>query len=160
MPVSRAPRALQNLDQLLRDLMHGIERAPLRERVDVGFVLQTMGTQAKKASDKVKATLRLDAAPKFSPGVPTISLEGDEAFAVVSAPEPLVRITKGANLEPLRRALGDEFRDYFDEQVIITPRKDALNRVMSLPADVRDLYFSVVEQDEGAGGVSFNRRKS
>jgi len=156
--VSHFDRGLSDIERILRDLTRGIDTASTSERVEAGQTLQSILSSTKKALDRVKDTLRADAAGKFK-GSPSLVLEGTTSVATVSAPEPITRLAKNADVAALRAALGEDFGDFFQEQHLIQPRPEALPRILTLPLPIRDLVLRCLEQDVGSGGVGFSQKR-
>lgn len=156
--MSHFDRGLSDIERILRDLTRGIDSASTSDRVDAGQTLQSILSSTKKVLDRVKDSLRADATGKFN-GLASIALEGTTAVATVSAPEPITRLSKNADVASLRAALGDDFGDYFQEQHLIHPRPEALPRILTLPPTVRDTVLRCLEQDVGSGGVGFSPKR-
>lgn len=156
--MSHLDRELSDIDRILREMQRKVDSASTAERVDAGHALQLLISTTKKVLDKVKDSLRRDSAGK-SPTHSTTILEGATAVASVSPPEPITRLAKNADVASLRKALGDDFGDYFQEQHLITPRPEALHRILTLPPDVKDIVLRSLEQDVGSGGVGFNPKR-
>lgn len=156
--MSHFDRGLSDIERILRELTRGIDVATTADRVDAGQNLQSILSNTKKVLDKVKDSLRADASGKFN-GSTTTVLEGTTSIATVSAPEPIIRLSKNADVASLRAALGDDFGDYFQEQHLIQPRPEALPRILTLPSHIRDTVLRCLEQDVGSGGVGFSPKR-
>lgn len=145
------------IEFLVRDL----DKADVEERVAVGCALHNLDAVVRGSLDKVKDKLRGDATPRFTPGSATVSLHSSHgAMATVTAPSPIVRPIKGANIEALRAALGDDFGEFFEVQTTLIPKQDAMERILQYPEPVQRIVFSNIEQDVGVGGVGFSRRRA
>lgn len=143
-------RARTDIPRTLLRLTEDLDRCTPDEVADVGYALQVVSTCLKREIERVKARARVLAGPSGG------TLEGFEGVAVVTRPEPLVRAAKGADVEALRRALGEDFGEFFQVQTTLVPVVEALPRVLTLPPDVQAVVFNSIDQDVGVGGVGFN----
>lgn len=149
----------QQIQAALGVLQKSIAPLSVPDKVDLGLFLHQTRHTVSEMLDGIKKALRADAQRRFAPGKTQDAIPGRQgASALVQYPTPIFRMAKGANVEALRSALGDDFGDFFQEVHSVEPRPEAMTRILDLPPAVQDILLRSLEQDVGVGGVSFSGR--
>lgn len=138
----------------VRKLLARVEHGTTQEVVDAGASLYEISHLVRRSTEAVKDRLR--AVASFD-GKRTDHIAGEDYSANVTAPDVVPKLVKGADEKMLRRVLGESFNVFFHTQ--ITPRPESLHLLLDLPPEVQEAVLTAIEQDFGAGSVSFIPRK-
>lgn len=108
----------------IQQLEDTIEGQPVEEQVEVGAALWAVYERASQAMETAKKDLREAALEKLGgPGAHTFNGTG-ATEAMVTIPNPSLRLQKDADVALLKKVLGGDFGRYFDEKVSYVPRKE------------------------------------
>lgn len=155
--ITSTREALDTLHHVEASLMEALENASLDvdEAIDLGCLLSHTVNRALAALEPLKAMLR-EAAIAQGGGTPgtTTLLSPDGTKCLVVIPQPTLTVMKDADMEKVKAALGDLFRDYFTETLVYSPRKDFRKTATARPKE-SSLAMSVVDFIEGTPRVSF-----
>lgn len=147
---------LTSLTRILRGLAGTLRRAPTSDVVDIGHRLDVALQELHLAREVVKDVLREHAKPKLTGNTRSVTLQGTEGSATVTAEQPILRMAPGADVTSLQRQLGGAFSQLFILQA--QPRQDVFTRLQDFPPDVQQIVFANVTQDFGVGSVGFSKR--
>jgi hypothetical protein len=109
--LSEATASLKDTDNPERAATIALELAELHD-----MILETL--------EPLKEALRGYASELKSPGEPEVRINSAiRGHVVVTFPPRSVSLSKSANIDRLKRALGEHFADYFEEKVTYKPVK-------------------------------------
>lgn len=108
----------------IQQLEDGIEGQTVEEQVEIGAALWAVNERAVAAMETAKKDIREEAVEQLTgPGTHTFAGTG-ATQAMVSIPNPSLRLQKDADIELLQKVLGGDFDRYFDTKTTHTPRKE------------------------------------
>lgn len=153
---SRHNRLLTELEQL-RLL---VSASGLGDQIEIGSIVRDVDDAFAKLLDNLKEIVREHAQRRLGGEVGRCSLDGsDLGSAVVSVPEPTLRLARGHSADEMRRVLGPAFANFFEETTLCKPTPEFAEHVAALQdEEQRRLVLDAIEYVEGTPRVSFRRR--
>lgn len=122
--------------------------------VTLGWELWRIIDVAHKTIEPVKQVVRLRAEATGKRG--HVNFTGSyRTTCQVTVPDPVPKLRKDADLDDLRRVLGDKFGDLFAEQVQVQPRPKFETLVAALTPEEREAVLNAVDLAAGTSRVSF-----
>ena len=151
---------LRQIRTLVREVIADLDPTNMTDVVDVGTALASVVRISNDALNDIKTTFRTATLSALHNGPGTESFEGDDGKMVtVTVPPPSLRILKSVDIDRLRRALGDDFDNFFETRVSYKPRPGLGELIMDLPAgDLKNSLLLALEEVDNTPRVSFPKR--
>lgn len=124
------------------------------ELIELGQLLWTLSAQVKKQFEPIKAQLReIGAKERSQPG--KVVLAGlEQGQTLITIPPPRMVLKKDADIEHLKKALGEDFGKFFSTNY--SPNIVAIKEeIVQAPPERKELLLKVLEQKTGTIRVSF-----
>jgi len=108
----------------ITQLEDSIEGQPVEDQVEIGAALWAVTERATQAMEQAKKDIRDEAVEQLGgPGTHTFNGNGTTQ-ALVTIPNPSLKLQKDADVELLQKILGGDFDRYFDTKTTYSPRKE------------------------------------
>lgn len=125
-------------------------------KVEAGSILWRVKDIASRILAQIKDDLRKEAIKL--PASAQHEFEGQGSTATVKMPQPTLKVAEDADLDTLKKVLGDAFPDFFEEQVTVKPHAEFAQRVAAMEDEERrSLLLASVDRVENTPRVSFRR---
>lgn len=146
--------ALRRIRRELTDLLGQLGTLEVSDAVTIGWELWHIIGAGHRAIEPIKQVMRARAEADGRRG-PILYRGDDGTTCQVVVPDPQPKLRQDADLDALRKALGDKYGDLFSENLQVQPRPKFESLVKDLTPEERDAVLHAVDLAPGTSRVSF-----
>jgi len=151
---------VSTFQELLAEIQDTLNDATVSESVEVGSTLFHLLKEAEAIQDQIKVKLREAALEDLSHGSGVAKFEGTcDGSVTITVPKAKPRLRKDADIDLLRKALGEDFDLYLETVTnhnIRTITPDLISQMED--GQPKTILLSSIEEVEGTPRVSFQKK--